>query len=181
VLKASRSNATSSPIQVFSEMYKNQDRILHPPRSYSFDGGKSCSARIVNLKRLVIIFGMKVVTIIVRMLLGLMFVVFGSNIFFHFIPMPEPKPSLATDFSMALMKSGYMYVIGGLQVAGGLLLLIGRYVPLGLTLLGPVIVNILLFHIFLERTGLPMAIVVSVLALFLLWRYRSNFAGLVKA
>jgi putative oxidoreductase len=152
-----------------------------PPRCYSFDGGKSHFARIVNPKRLVIIFGMKVVTIIVRMLLGLMFVVFGSNIFFHFIPMPEPKPSLGTDFSMALMKSGYMYVIGGLQVAGGLFLLIGRYVPLGLTLLGPVIVNILLFHIFLERTGLPMAIVVSALALFLLWRYRSNFAGLVKA
>ena len=123
---------------------------------------------------------MKVVTIIVRVLLGLMFVVFGSNIFFHFIPVPPQEPSLATDFSKALMGSGYMYVIGFLQVAGGLLLLIGRYVPLGLTLLGPVIVNILLFHIFLERSGLPMAIVVSALALFLLWRYRANFAGLVK-
>ena len=63
---------------------------------------------------------------------------------------------------------------------GGLLLLIGRYVPLGLTLLGPVIVNILLFHIFLDPSGLPMALVVAVLALFLLWRYRANFAGLVK-
>ena len=123
---------------------------------------------------------MKIVTIIARVLLGLMFVVFGSNIFFHFIPMPEQKPSLATDFSKALMASHYMYVVGFLQVAGGLLLLIGRYVPLGLMLLGPVIVNILLFHIFLEPTGLPMAIVVSVLALFLLWRYRANFAGLVK-
>jgi hypothetical protein len=73
-----------------------------------------------------------------------------------------------------------MHVVGFLQVAGGLLLLIGRYVPLGLTLLGPVIVNILLFHVFHEPTGLPMAIVVSVLALFLLWRYRTNFAGLAK-
>jgi uncharacterized membrane protein YphA (DoxX/SURF4 family) len=123
---------------------------------------------------------MKVATIIARVLLGLMFVVFGSNIFFHFIPMPPPKPSLATDFSKALMESNYMYVVGFLQVAGGLLILIGRYVPLGLTLLGPVIVNILLFHIFLEPTGLPIAIVVAVLALFLLWRYRTNFAGLVK-
>jgi putative oxidoreductase len=123
---------------------------------------------------------MKVATIIARVLLGLMFVVFGSNIFFHFIPMPPPKPSLATDFSKALMESRYMYVIGFLQVAGGLLLLIGRYVPLGLTLLCPVIVNILLFHIFLDPTGLPMAIIVSVLALFLLWRYRSHFAGLVR-
>ena len=123
---------------------------------------------------------MKVATTIVRVLLGLMFVVFGSNIFLHFIPMPPQKPSLATDFSRALMESNYMCVVGALQVAGGLLLLIGRYVPLGLTLLGPVIVNILLFHIFLEPTGLPMAIVVSALALFLLWRYRTNFAGLVR-
>ena len=123
---------------------------------------------------------MKVATIIARVLLGLMFVVFGSNIFLHFIPMPPQKPSLATDFSKALMESHYIYVIGFLQVAGGLLLLIGRYVPLGLTLLGPVIVNILLFHIFLEPNGLPMAVVVSVLALFLVWRYRANFAGLVK-
>ena len=123
---------------------------------------------------------MKVTTIIARVLLGLMFTVFGSNIFFHFIPMPEQKPSLATDFSKALMESHYMYVVGFLQVAGGLLLLIGRYVPLGLTLLGPVIVNILLFHIFLEPNGLPIAIVLSALALFLLWRHRTNFAGLVK-
>ena len=123
---------------------------------------------------------MKVATIIARVLLGLMFVVFGSNIFLHFIPMPPQTPSLATDFSKALMESHYVYVVGFLQVAGGLLLLIGRYVPLGLTLLGPVIVNILLFHIFLEPSGLPMALIVAVLALFLLWRYRTNFAGLVK-
>ena len=123
---------------------------------------------------------MKIATIIVRVLLGLMFVVFGSNIFFHFIPMPPLPATLAGDFSKALMQSHYMYVVGLLQVLGGLLLLLGRFVPLGLTLLGPVIVNILLFHSFLEPSGLPMAIIVSVLALFLLWRYRSNFAGLVK-
>ena len=123
---------------------------------------------------------MKVATIIARILLGLLFVVFGSNIFLHFIPMPPLKPSLATDFSKALMESHYMYVIGFLQVAGGLLVLIGRYVPLGLMLLGPVIVNILLFHIFLDTSGLPMAIVVSALALFLLSRHRTSFAGLVK-
>src|SRR5438552_2916665 len=123
---------------------------------------------------------MKIVAIIVRTLLGLAFVVFGSNIFLHFIPMPPQKPSLATDFSKALMESHYVYVVGLLQLIGGLLLLIGRYVPLGLTLLGPVIVNILLFHIFLDPSGLPIAIVVAVLALFLLWRYRTNFAGLVR-
>src|ERR1044071_9728165 len=124
---------------------------------------------------------MKVTTIIARVLLGLVFTVFGLNIFLMFLPMPPQKPSLATDFSKALMESHYMYVVGLLQVIGGLLLWIGRYVPFGLTLLGPVIVNILLFHIFLEPTGLPIAVVVSVLALFLLWAYRSAFAGLVQS
>jgi len=122
----------------------------------------------------------KVATIVARVLLGLVFVVFGSNIFLHFMPMPPPPATLAGDFSKALMQSHYIYVVGLLQVIGGLLLLIGRYVPLGLTLLGPVIVNILLFHIFLDPSGLPMALVVAVLALFLLWRYRTNFAGLMK-
>ncbi len=135
---------------------------------------------IDNLFIRFIIARMKYATIIARFLLGLMFVVFGANIFLHFIPMPPQKPSLATDFSKALMESHYMYVVGALQFFGGLFILIGRYVALGLTLLGPVIVNILCFHIFLEPTGLPMAIIVSALALFLLWRYRENFAGLVK-
>jgi putative oxidoreductase len=124
---------------------------------------------------------MKVATIIARILLGLTFVVFGSNIFLHFIPMPPLPATSAGDFSRALMQSHYIYVVGLLQVIGGLLLLIGRYVPLGLTLLGPVIVNILLFHLFLEPSGLPMAIIVAALALFLLWRYRASFAGLVQA
>ena len=123
---------------------------------------------------------MKITTIIVRVLLGLMFVVFGSNIFLKFIPMPPLPQTLAGDFSKALMQSHYIYAVGLLQVTAGLLLLIGRYVPLGLTLLGPVIVNILLFHIFLDRSGLPIAIIVAFLALFLLWRHRTSFAGLVQ-
>jgi len=123
---------------------------------------------------------MKIATVIARVLLGLIFVFFGSNIFLHFIPMPPLPATLAGDFSKALMQSHYIYVVGLLQVIGGLLLLIGRYAPLGLTLLGPVIVNILLFHIFLDHSGLPMAVIVAVLALFLVWRYRTNFAGLVK-
>jgi putative oxidoreductase len=125
---------------------------------------------------------MKIATIIIRSLLGLMFVVFGLNMFLHFIPMPEfhTPPTLGEQFSGALMLSGYMYAIGALQFIGGLLLLIGRFVPLGLTLLGPVIVNIALFHIFLDRAGLPMAGIVSAMVLFLLYSYRSAFAGLVR-
>lgn len=123
---------------------------------------------------------MKILTVIVRTLLGLAFVVFGLNIFLHFIPMPkETPPPLALDFSRALMESRYMLVIGALQFLGGLLLLIGRHVPLGLTLLGPVVVNIVLFHLFLAPSGIPMAAIFSALTLFLLWRYRANFAGLL--
>jgi uncharacterized membrane protein YphA (DoxX/SURF4 family) len=122
---------------------------------------------------------MKIVVIIARVLLGLMFVVFGLNGFLQFMKMPPPE-GLAGDFIKAMFVSHYFYVVSALQVAGGLLLLVGRFVPLGLTLLGPVIVNILLFHIFLQPTGLLMAIVVSALALIVLWGYRASFAGLVK-
>ena len=122
---------------------------------------------------------MKYAIIIARVLLGLVFTVFGLNIFLHFIPMPPPSGQ-AGAFIGALFASHYLYVVGALQVAGGLLCLAGRFVPLGLTLLGPVIVNILCFHIFLEPSGLPMALVVSALALFLLWAYRGAFAGLLK-
>ncbi|EEF60093.1 hypothetical protein [Pedosphaera parvula] len=122
---------------------------------------------------------MKIATIIVRSLLGLIFIVFGLNLFLHFIPMPPPPEGPARDFMTSLFVSHYVYVVGALQVAGGLLLLSDRSAPLALTLLGPVIVNILCFHAFMAPAGLPMAIVVSVLALFLLWRYRGNFAGIL--
>ena len=123
---------------------------------------------------------MKIATIIARSLLGLIFVVFGSNMFLHFIPMPPPPDGPAREFMTALFLSHYLYAVGALQVVGGVLLLSGRKVPLGLTLLGPVIVNILCFHVLMAPAGLPLAIVVSLLALFLLWRYREHFAGLVK-
>jgi len=123
---------------------------------------------------------MKILTIIARVLLGLIFVVFGSNIFLHFIPMPPPPPTLIGDFSKALFLSHYLHVVGAVQVIGGALLLLGRFVPLGLTLLGPVIVNIDLVHILMDPSGLPMAALVSIFAIFLVWRYRSAFAGLVQ-
>jgi putative oxidoreductase len=123
---------------------------------------------------------MKTIATIARILLGLVFVIFGLNIFLQFLKMPPPPPGPGGDFGKALFVSHYIYVVGALQVAGGVLLLIGRFVPLGLTLLGPVIVNILLFHLLLNPTGLPMAIFVAVLALIVLGRHRAAFAGLLK-
>src|SRR3984893_11218897 len=117
---------------------------------------------------------MKYAIIIARVLLGLLFAVFGSNAFLHFIPMP-PMQGPAGAFIGALVSSRYIYAVAALQVVGGLLLLIGgRFVPLGLTILGPVIVNIVLYHIFLDQSGLPMAIIISILTLFLLWAYREK-------
>ena len=123
---------------------------------------------------------MKILTIIARSLLGLIFVVFGLNAFLQFIPMPPPQ-GLAGDFMKALFVSHYFYVVAVLQIVGGAICLVGRFVPLGLTLLGPVIVNILLFHVFLEPSGLPLAVVVSALALFLLWENRQAFGGLINS
>src|SRR6266481_6268889 len=98
---------------------------------------------------------MKIATIIARSLLGLIFVVFGSNMFLHFIPMPPPPEGPARDFMMVLFVSYYFYVVGALQVVGGLLLFTGRWTPLGLALFGLVIINILYFHILITPTKLP--------------------------
>lgn len=124
---------------------------------------------------------MKYVIVIVRVLLGLLFVVFGLNGFLHFMgPMPEMQGQ-AGAFITALASSGYIYVIALLQVLGGLCLLLGaRFVPLGLTLLGPVIVNIVLFHVFLEPAGLVMSLAISAMALFLLWIYRFKFPAIFQ-
>jgi uncharacterized membrane protein YphA (DoxX/SURF4 family) len=123
---------------------------------------------------------MKIAIIIARLFLGLAFLVFGLNGFLHFIKAPPPQ-GLAGAFAGAMFQSGYFYAVAALQIAGGALLLIGRYVALGLTLLGPVIVNIVLFHLFLDRSGLPVAAVVACISLFLLWAYRERFAPILKA
>jgi putative oxidoreductase len=125
---------------------------------------------------------MKLLTIIARVLLGLIFVFFGSNGFLHFLPMPPLPQGVTGEYLHAFFASGYVYVISGFQVIGGLLLLIGRFVPLGLTILGAIIVNIWAFHLLMapELGGLVPAIVVSVLELFLVWRYRDRFVGILR-
>jgi uncharacterized membrane protein YphA (DoxX/SURF4 family) len=123
---------------------------------------------------------MKIATLIARILLGLVFVVFGANFFLHFIPQPPPPPGLAGDYVKVFAASGYMYVIGVLQLLSGLLLLIGRFVPLALTVLAAIIFNILVFHILMAPEGLPIAIVVAVLDVFLIWAYRDRFAGILR-
>ena len=120
---------------------------------------------------------MKVATVIARILVGLVFVVFGSNAFLNFLHGPLPS-GLAGQFLTVLFQSHYVFFIGGMHVAGGALLLVNRYVPLGLTLLGPAIANILLYHLLLDHTGGSVAIVVAILWGILAYRYRQNFASL---
>jgi uncharacterized membrane protein YphA (DoxX/SURF4 family) len=124
---------------------------------------------------------MRIALIIVRTLLGLIFFVFGLNGFLHFYTPTPPPPPPAQQFFGALFATGYMIpLIFTAQVVGGALLLIGVAVPLALIILAPVIVNIVLFHLFLAPSGLPMAIVVSVFELILVWANRTAFAPLFR-
>jgi hypothetical protein len=121
---------------------------------------------------------MKIVVLIARLLLGLIFVFFGLNGFLQFLPNPGLPPGNAGQFLGALFASHYVYLVSGVQLIGGLLLLSNRYVVLALTLLGPVIVNILAYHILLFHPIWQLAAVVTILWCFLVWRYRQYFSSL---
>ena len=121
---------------------------------------------------------MKIVNLIARLLLGLIFVVFGLNGFLNFINMGPMPTGLAGQFIGALALSHYFWVVAALQVAGGALLLLNRFVPLALVLLGPVIVNIILYHAFLNPSGSAVAIVVTILWGIVFYSHRQYFSGI---
>jgi putative oxidoreductase len=120
---------------------------------------------------------LKILALIARMLLSLIFSTYGLNGFLHFISGQMP-PGLAGGFSIAIFHSHYYVVVFAVQLLGGVLLLVNRYVPLALTILGPVILNILCFHLFLFRTGLPLALLVAILWAILACHHRQAFSGL---
>lgn len=124
---------------------------------------------------------MKIAAIICQVLMGLMFIFFGSNAFLNFLHPPSMPTGNAGQFITALVASHYVWVVGAAQMVGGLLLLINRFVPLGLAILGPVIVNILSYHLFLSIEGVGGAILVAALWLFLFYAYRDNFATIFAA
>jgi putative oxidoreductase len=121
---------------------------------------------------------MKIAALISRILLGLLFLVFGLNGFLMFLPMGPVPTGLAGQFVTALLQSHYVLVVSALQVIGGALLLVNRYVPLGLTLLGPIIVNIFLYHLLLFHMGVGIAAVVAILWCIVAFYHRQAFAGL---
>jgi len=120
---------------------------------------------------------MKVVAIIARILLGLMFFVFGLNPFLKFLPMPVLEGT-AGQFLGALVVSHFVWLVGATQVISGALFLIGRYVPLAIALSGPVVANILMYHLTMDLKGIPMAAVAAVCWLILFWSYQASFAPL---
>ena len=124
---------------------------------------------------------MKLAATIARYLLGLIFLVFGLNGFFHFIPQPPPASPLAVQYFTVLSASHYLALVFVIQVVSGLLLLAGRYVPLALTLLGPVIVNILLFHSLMDPAGLPPGALAAILWAIVFVSVRGAFRGLFAA
>jgi len=121
---------------------------------------------------------MKIAAIILRTLLGLAFAVFGLNMLHDFMHMPMPAGDAGTYMGLLYMHK-YLVAIGLVQLLGGLLTLSGRFTPLGLIFLGPVLVNILLFHTLFGQPGIINGIVLSVIEL--IYAYRPNFAGIFSA
>jgi hypothetical protein len=123
---------------------------------------------------------MKIAVVISRVLLGLIFLVFGLNFYFHFIPQ-QPLPGDAGALSMLMFTHGWFSFYGVLYIVGSILLLVGRYVPLGLLLLAPIIVNILLFHLTLAPAAIGPGLVCAVLEIFLIYAYWPAFASIVHS
>lgn len=116
-----------------------------------------------------------------RLLLGAIFAVFGLNGFLHFIPQPPPA-GLAAVFVGGLGASGYFFpLLKGTEVLVGLALLGNRFVPLALTVLAPIVVNIVAFHAFLAPSGVALPIVIAALGIYLAYTERAVFAPVLRA
>jgi uncharacterized membrane protein YphA (DoxX/SURF4 family) len=115
-----------------------------------------------------------------RVLLGLVFFVFGLNGFFGFLPQP-PMPAGAGAFVGGLAGAGYFFpLLKGTEVIAGLLLLSNRFVPLALALLAPIVVNIAAFHVFLAPNPVMVAFLLAA-EIYLAWTYRAAFRGMLAA
>ncbi len=119
--------------------------------------------------------------IISRLLLGLVFTVFGLNGFIQFIPIPPPTEE-AGAFLGALAATGYMFpLVKGLEIVAGIMLLANRFVPLALLILVPIVVNIVALHLFLDPAGVAMPLVLTALGLLTAWGYRESFRPVLQA
>jgi putative oxidoreductase len=120
---------------------------------------------------------MRIAVLAARILLGLIFCLFGSNGFFSFLPAQLP-PGVAGQFLASLLASHYVYLIAATQLLSGILLLTNRYVVLALALLAPVIANIVMYHITMQAAMAQLAILATLLWIFLFWQYRAYLSCL---
>ena len=123
----------------------------------------------------------RIVTAIIRVLLGLMFLVFGLNGFLNFMPAPKDLPPDVITVITGLMKGGYMAVVSATEIIVALLLLTNRFVPLALALLAPIVVGIITFHLAIAPATIVPGIVVLVMELYLAWAYRGAFRPMLRA
>jgi len=123
---------------------------------------------------------MKILTLVARILLGLPFLVFGANKIVLFLHAPMPTGDAGALMGLMFVHK-WLTFYGFVEAASGLMLLTNRFVPLALTLLAGVGTNILLFHITLEPSGLPIPLFLTLLELYLVYAYRANFAGIFAA
>jgi putative oxidoreductase len=123
---------------------------------------------------------MKIAATVSRYLLGFLFTVFGLNGFLHFIHQLPPANPLARQFFIAVTASHYMAVVFLVQILGGILLLAGRFVPLALAVLAPVLVNILNYHIAMDPGGIGPGLIATILWTIVFLRYRSTFAKIFE-
>jgi putative oxidoreductase len=124
---------------------------------------------------------MKIAAMIARYLLGLMFLLFGLNMFLNFIPTGPMPTGLAGQFSATLTAAHYFYVVGAIMVISSVLFLVNRYVGLGLTLLGPVLFNILAFHLLMAPASIGPGAFATLLWLLVAWQHRVVFERLFAA
>jgi uncharacterized membrane protein YphA (DoxX/SURF4 family) len=125
--------------------------------------------------------GIRIATAIARILLGVAFMFFGLNGFLNFMPAPKDLPPDIVTVSMGLMKGGYMNVVSAVEILAAIFLLANRFVPLALTLLAPILVGILTFHIATSPGMIVPGVVLSLIELYLAWTYRKAFCPMLAA
>ena len=123
---------------------------------------------------------MKILTLVARLMLGLIFVVFGLNVFLRFLPLPPYTGDAGTLMGL-MFRYGWFSLYGFIEIVGGLFLLFGRYVAVGLILIGAMLVNILLFHLTLSPPTMGPGVFAAILEVILLYEYRASFSGILAA
>jgi uncharacterized membrane protein YphA (DoxX/SURF4 family) len=124
---------------------------------------------------------MKKAKLVVRVLLGVVLIIFGMNKFLQFMPLP-PMSLAATDLMTALVDSGYIMVIVAIvEVVTGILILLNKYLALALVILFPILLNAFLFHLFLDLPGIGGASFAILMNVFLIFVNKKKYSELLKA